>query len=69
MRERPARQPFPEHLPRLSQAPAPFHATPGGWAGPCLLAMILLEKFGSARCQAEQYTREGVPLSLSTLAD
>jgi transposase len=126
VRKRPARQPFPEHLPRervvepaptachccggarlrklgeditetlevvprqwkviqhvrekftcrdcegISQAPAPFHATPRGWAGPCLLAMILFEKFGQHQPlnrQAERYAREGMPLSLSTLAD
>ena len=43
-----------------------------GWAGPSLLAMILFEKFGQHQPlnrQAERYTREGVPLSLSTLAD
>ncbi len=125
-RKRPARQPFPEHLPRerviepapttcpccgsarlsklgeditetleviprqwkviqhvrekftcrdcekISQAPAPFHVTPRGWAGPNLLAMMLFEKFGQHQPlnrQAERYAREGVPLSLSTLAD
>src|SRR3954468_16164068 len=99
IRKRPARQPFPEHLPRervvepgpaaclccgsprlrklgedvtetleviprrwkviqhvrekftcrdcekISQAPAPFHVIPRGWAGPSLLAMILFEKY------------------------
>src|SRR5882672_1549998 len=126
IRKRPARQPFPEHLPRervvepgpstcqccgsarlrklgadatetleviprrwkviqhvrekftcrdcekISQAPAPFHVIARGWAGPSLLAMILFEKFGQHQPlnrQAERYTREGVPLSLSTLAD
>jgi transposase len=125
-RKRPARQPFPEHLPRerviepgpsvclccgsprlrklgeditetleviprqwkviqhvrekftcrdcekISQAPAPFHVLARGWAGPSLLAMILFEKFGQHQPlnrQAERYTRESVPLSLSTLAD
>jgi transposase len=125
-RKRPARKPFPEHLPRervivpgptaclccgsgrlrklsetvtetlesiprqwkviqhvrekftcrdcekISQAPAPFHVIARGWAGPSLLAMILFEKFGQHQPlnrQAERYTREGVPLSLSTLAD
>ena len=125
-RRRPARQPFPEHLPRervvvpaptnclccggarlrklgeditdtleviprrwkviqtvrekfscrdceqISQPPAPFHVTPRGWAGPNLLAMLLFEKFGQHQPlnrQAERYAREGVPLSLSTLAD
>ncbi len=57
---------------RISQPPAPFHVTPRGWAGPSLLAMILFEKFGQHQPlnrQAERYGREGVPLSLSTLAD
>ena len=43
-----------------------------GWAGPSLLAMILFEKFGQHQPlnrQADRYAREGVPLSLSTLAD
>jgi transposase len=125
-RKRPARKPFPDHLPRervivpgptscpccsgtrlsklgeditetletiprqwkviqhvrekfscrdcetIAQAPAPFHVIPRGWAGPNLLAMILFEKFGQHQPlnrQAERYAREGVPLSLSTLAD
>lgn len=125
-RKRPARKPFPEHLPRervvmpapiacaccggarlarlgedvtetlesiprqwfviqtvrekfscrdcesINQAPAPFHVTPRGWAGPNLLAMIVFEKFGQhnpLNRQAERYAREGVPISLSTLAD
>ena len=125
-RKRPARKPFPEHLPRervvipgptscaccgstrlsklgeditetleviprqwkviqtvrekfscrdcesIGQAPAPFHVTPRGWAGPNLLAMILFEKFGQHQPlnrQADRYAREGVDLSLSTLAD
>src|SRR5215813_11248282 len=125
-RKRPARQPFPEHLPRereiepgptvclccgsprlrklgeditetleviprqwkviqhvrekftcrdcekISQAAAPFHVLARGWAGPSLLAMILFEKFGQHQPlnrQADRYAREGVPLSLSTLAD
>ena len=126
VRKRPARKPFPEHLPRervvvpaptscpccggtrlsklgeditetleviprqwkviqtvrekftcrdceaISQPPAPFHVIPRGWAGPSLLAMILFEKFGQHQPlnrQAERYAREGVELSLSTLAD
>jgi transposase len=125
-RKRPARQPFPDHLPRervvepgpatchccggarlrklgeditetleviprqwkviqhvrekftcrdcekISQAPAPFHVIARGWAGPSLLAMILFEKYGQHQPlnrQAERYAGEGVPLSLSTLAD
>jgi transposase len=57
---------------KISQPPAPFHPTPRGWAGPNLLAMILFEKFGQHQPlnrQAERYAREGVELSLSTLAD
>jgi transposase len=126
IRKRPARQPFPAHLPRermiepgpsaclccggarlrklgeditetleviprqwkviqhvrekftcrdcekISQAPAPFHVIARGWAGPSLLAMILFEKYGQHQPlnrQAERYAKEGVPLSLSTLAD
>ena len=125
-RNKPSRQPFPEHLPRervvieaprtcaccggsrlsklgedvtetleviprqwkviqtvreklscrdceaIAQPPAPFHVLPRGWAGPSLLAMIVFEKFGQHQPlnrQAERYAREGVPLSLSTLAD
>src|SRR5271169_1583016 len=57
---------------KITQAPAPFHVVPRGWAGPSLLAMIAFEKFGQHQPlnrQAERYAREGVPLSLSTLAD
>ncbi len=57
---------------KISQPPAPFHATPRGWAGPNLLATILFEKFGQHQPlnrQAERYAREGVDISLSTLAD
>jgi transposase len=57
---------------KISQAPAPFHVIARGWAGPSLLAMVLFEKFGQHQPlnrQAERYAKEGVPLSLSTLAD
>ena len=57
---------------RISQAPAPFHVLPRGFAGPSLLAMIVFEKYGQHQPlnrQAERYAREGVELSLSTLAD
>src|SRR5271170_6119070 len=56
----------------IAQPPAPFHVTPRGFAGPNLLAMILFEKFGQHQPlnrQSERYRREGVDLSLSTLAD
>jgi transposase len=56
----------------ITQPPAPFHVTPRGFAGPHLLAMILFEKFGQHQPlnrQSERYTREGIDLSVSTLAD
>ena len=58
IRKRAERQTFPEHLPRER--------------GPSLLAMILYEKFGQHQPlnrQAERYALEGVPISLSTMAD
>ena len=57
---------------KISQPPAPFHPTPRGFAGPNLLATILFEKFGQHQPlnrQSERFAREGVPVSLSTLAD
>lgn len=57
---------------KIAQAPAPFHVIPRGWAGPSFLAMLLFEKYGQHQPlnrQAERFAREGVPLSLSTLAD
>ncbi len=57
---------------KISQPPAPFHAIPRGWAGPSLIAMVAFEKFGQHQPLnrlAERFAREGVELSLSTLAD
>jgi transposase len=57
---------------KISQAPAPFHVLPRGFAGASLLAMILFEKYGQHQPlnrQSERYAREGIDLSLSTLAD
>ena len=57
---------------KIGQPPAPFHPTPRGWAGPNLLATILFEKYGQHQPlnrQRDRYAREGVDLSLSTLAD
>jgi len=57
---------------KITQPPAPFHVTPRGFAGPSLLAMILFEKFGQHQPlnrQSERYAREGIELSVSTLAD
>src|SRR6478735_4992324 len=56
----------------IAQPPAPFHVTPRGFAGPNLLAMILFEKYGQHQPlnrQSERYRREGIDLSVSTLAD
>src|SRR5207245_295479 len=56
----------------ITQPPAPFHVTPRGFAGPNLLAMIRFEKFGQHQPlnrQSERYRREGIELSVSTLAD
>jgi len=56
----------------ISQTPAPFHVLPRGFAGPSLLAMVLFEKYGQHQPlnrQSERYGREGIDLSLSTLAD
>jgi transposase len=56
----------------IAQPPAPFHVTPRGFAGPNLLAMILFEKFGQHQPlnrQSDRYAREGIDLSVSTLAD
>jgi transposase len=57
---------------RISQAPAPFHVLPRGFVGARLLAQVLFEKYGQHQPlnrQSERYAREGVDLSVSTLAD
>jgi transposase len=56
----------------ISQAPAPFHATPRGFLGPHLLATIMFDKFGQHMPLNRQSTRfkcEGIDLSTQTLAD
>jgi transposase len=56
----------------ITQAPAPFHVIARGFAGPSLLAMILVEKYANHQPlnrQSEQYAREGIDLSVSTMAD
>jgi transposase len=56
----------------IAQPPAPFHATPRGFVGPTLLATILFDKFGQhlpLNRQSERFRREGIDLSVSTLAD
>ena len=57
---------------KISQPPAPFHVIPRGWAGPSLIAMVAFDKYGQHQPlnrQSERIAREGVDLSLSTLAD
>jgi transposase len=56
----------------IGQPPAPFHAIARGFAGPSLLAMMLVEKYANHQPlnrQSEQYAREGIELSVSTMAD
>src|SRR5438105_2422820 len=56
----------------ITQPPAPFHAIARGFAGPSLLAMMLVEKYANHQPlnrQSEHYAREGIELSVSTLAD
>jgi transposase len=57
---------------KITQPPAPFHAIARGFAGPSLLAMMLVDKYANHQPlnrQSEHYGREGVELSVSTLAD
>src|SRR5438128_6370311 len=57
---------------KISQPPAPFHAIARGFAGPSLLAMILVSKYANHQPlnrQSEQFAREGIELSVSTMAD
>jgi len=56
----------------ITQPPASFHAIARGFAGPSLLAMILVEKYANHQPlnrQSELYAREGIELSVSTMAD
>ena len=56
----------------ITQPPAPFHPIARGRAGPNLLATILDAKFGEHQPlnrQSERFAREGIDLSVSTLAD
>jgi len=56
----------------ITQPPAPFHVIARGFAGPSLLAMILVDKYADHQPlnrQSDQFAREGVELSVSTMAD
>jgi transposase len=70
--EKISQPPFAIVLEPMAHDGSSFHPIPRGWAGPSLLAMIVFEKYGQHQPlnrQAERYAREGVELSLSTLAD
>lgn len=57
---------------KITQPPAPFHAIARGFAGPSLLAMILVDKYANHQPlnrQSDQLAREGIELSVSTMAD
>ncbi len=56
----------------ISQAPAPFHATPRGFLGPNLLSTIVFDKFSEHQPlnrQSRRFRSEGIDLSTQTLAD
>lgn len=56
----------------ITQAPAPFHVIARGFAGPSLLAMILVDKYADHQPlnrQSDRFAREGIDLSVSTMAD
>ena len=57
---------------KIAQPPAPFHVIARGFAGPSLLAMILVDKYANHQPlnrQSDQFAREGIDLSVSTMAD
>ena len=57
---------------KISQPPAPLHATPRGFIGPQLLATMLFDKFGMhipLNRQSVRFKAERIDLPLSTLAD
>jgi len=56
----------------ITEAPAPSHPIPRGFAGPSLLAMVLVNKFllhQPLNRQSKTYAREGIEIDVSTLAD
>jgi transposase len=56
----------------ITEPPAPSHPIPRGFAGPSLLAMILVGKFGDhlpLNRQSAAFAREGIEIEDSTLAD
>jgi transposase len=56
----------------ITEAPAPSHPIPRGFAGPNLLAMVLVNKFllhQPLNRQSKTFAREGIEIDVSTLAD
>src|SRR5271165_7323167 len=56
----------------ITEPPAPSHPIPRGFAGPSLLAMVLVGKFCDhlpLNRQSAAFAREGVEIEVSTLAD
>ena len=56
----------------ITEPPAPSHPIPRGFAGPSLLAMVLVAKFllhQPLNLQSATFKREGVEIDTSTLAD
>jgi transposase len=56
----------------ITQPPTPFHAIARGFAGPSLLAMMLVEKYANHQPlnrQSDKFACEGIELSVSTMAD
>ena len=56
----------------ITEAPAPSHPIPRGFAGPSLLAMALVNKFllhQPLNRQSKTFAREGIEIDVSTLAD
>src|SRR6202521_3518360 len=56
----------------ITEPPAPSHPIPRGFAGPSLLAMVLVNKFllhQPLNRQSKTYAREGIEIDVSTLAD
>src|SRR3984957_7249885 len=56
----------------ITEAPAPFHPIPRGFAGPSLLAMVLVNKFllhQPLNRQSKTYAREGIEIDVAALAD
>ena len=56
----------------ITEAPAPSHPIPRDFAGPSLLAMVLVNKFllhQPLNRQSKTFAREGIEIDVSTLAD